>query len=119
MNFAGLPPTCPPPGHAVDALPNVFRILQGTAAAPEDWLSHAQLKKNVPPGMDPCRWASLSLCFDPKKVTKLKNLQDRTHAAALTIPADVGAHATKGNHVDFWVATGGNVATYVVNVARI
>lgn len=118
-SFAHLPPSCPPASHQSNALEEVWRLLSNAAPVTYDWLSHAQRGKPLPPGADACEWASLSLMKNPSVAKKLRNLRHLTHAARLSVPANVGAHLTNGNHVHYWADAGTNVASFVVSVARI
>lgn len=120
LKFSALPPQCPPNPRDTSALSPVYRVLSsGATAVNFDWLSHAERGEKLQPGMDPCRFASLSLFKNTSVVTKYKNLRHLTHAAELSIPAGVGAHVTKNAHVDFWCADGQSVATHVVQIVSI
>jgi len=121
LTFSELPASCPPVPRDTSAIGPVFRVLDnGNTATAYDWLSHQARGEELKPGMDPCRFASLSLFKDPSVVKKYKNLKDKTHAAELHIPADIGAHTTKKNgHVDFWCADGNLVSGYVAQVVSI
>lgn len=120
LTFSALPPQCPPHPLDTSALGPVYRVLsKGATAVAYDWLSHAARGNTLQPGMDPCRFASLSLFKNTTVVKKYKNLQHLTHAAELHIPAGVGAHKTKGAHVDFWCADGQAVASHVTQIVSI
>lgn len=119
MNFNGLPPSCPPTPHNDNELQEVWRIIQGTAPVAYDWQSHHQRGIPVPSPEKACGWASVSLTKNPKAALSLKNLKHLTHAAQLAIPAGVGAHITKKNHVDFWPAAGVNLSSFVVAVVKV
>ena len=120
LTFSGLPPSCPPVPRDSSAVGPVYRVLNGGAVATAyDWLSHEQRGQTLPTGMDRCRFASLSLFKNTAVVRKYKNLRHLTHAAELNIPADVGAHKTKGDHVDFWCADGEALSAHVTQIVSI
>jgi ribosomal protein S16 len=119
MKFAGLPPTCPPQSHETHQIGPVYRILVGAVPEENDWKSHERLGKVRPVKVDPCRWASLSLQRQIWVAASLPNFKDRTHAAELDIPAGIGAHVTKKDHVDFWCSEGRCVSQFVKRIIEI
>ncbi|MDJ0978106.1 MAG: hypothetical protein QNI87_06195 [Erythrobacter sp.] len=119
MNFSNLPPACPPEKHETNALQGVYRVLVGEEPIAYDWQTHLERGKVMPRGMDPCKWASLSLFNDTSVVRRYKNLQDCTHAAKLDIPAGSGAHQGKEKHIHFWANDNTDVTTCVVQIVEL
>lgn len=118
MKFANLPVSCPPASHDTGSVDDVWRVLDQATPVPRDWLSHTERKIPCPTPKKACTWASLSLTRNPLAQMALKNLAHCTHAARLSIPANAGAHVSRGNHVDFWAANGTVPSALVAEVKK-
>lgn len=112
-----LPDQCPPPDREMGELQQAYRVLEGSTPCANDWFSHMKRGKACPKGVDPCRWASISLQENipaVQKLLKLPNFRSATHVAVLTIPDGVGAYKKIKNHLDFWKVQAANMDDFVI-----
>jgi hypothetical protein len=101
-----LPAACPPEAAHDMACNEAYRLLPSASALTDHFESLAAKGIPMPPGMDPCRWASCSLCCDMetvRKKRKLKNLRKYTHVASMKIAVGSGMLLIRGGHIDFWM----------------
>jgi hypothetical protein len=99
-----------------------YRLLPSAPALADHFESLAAKGKQMPPGMDPCRWASCSLCCNMKvvhKKRKLKSLQKYTHVAKMKIAAGSGTLLIGGGHIDFWMYDTFDPISAIVDVTRL
>jgi hypothetical protein len=117
-----LPVECPPSDAEDVAHEVVYRFLKVGNPAPEEFYSHAKLKKPNRIGVNECSFASCSLLGDYLKyLDNLPNMRKaHTHVARLTIPQGTGKSKPKKKngtmHVDFWCFAGKTLADCVVEV---
>lgn len=71
----------------------------------EDFKSHAAQGKPVPPGVDPCRWASCSLFTVKDAAIKLLPQIRGKYSFVATLKLATGCgYMKEGNgHIDFWM----------------
>jgi len=118
-----LPVACPPETACDLARNEAYRLLPSVPALIDHFESHAAKGKPMPPDMDPCRWASCSLCGDMEAVQKklkLKSLRRSiTHVAKMKIAVGSGMLHIKGGHIDFWMYDTFDPISAIVRVTRV
>lgn len=109
-----LPELCPP-AKAIDIGIQAFRVIPLKDPTLNDFKSHAARKKPVPPGVDPCRWASCSLCVTKEQAInlagKLPKLRGQgLHIVKVKIQQGSGKSVInrRKTHIDFWPFAGFN-----------
>jgi hypothetical protein len=116
-----LPNNCPPAEAHDRALEQVFRFVPTGTPVAADFASNAAKQEPLPPGVDPCRWASCSLCADMEQVEKARKfpkLKKFQHVAKMNIPKASGlSHGTK--HIDFWMFDSFDPVGAVVEVRKL
>jgi hypothetical protein len=120
-----LPEGCPPDGADDVAYDELYRLLQGGNASPEEFVSHAARGETNRGNVGECRFRSCSLLGDYRKYLEFLPAMRKkhTHVAKLKIPTGVGASKQKAHkgavHVDFWCFKGNDLSAHVVEVVPI
>jgi hypothetical protein len=107
---------CPPNDAVSQGYETVWRYVASDPPTPDDFKSHAAAKKPLPPGQDPCRWASCSLFLsDDGSYESLPKPRKRyKYIAKISITAMCGFTKQSGIHVDFW-----RFKTFKANVQQV
>lgn len=106
-----LPAGCPTQDDGICVGKYVLRFIAGPQATPQDFLSHAALKKPRPKDIDLCSWHSCS-CWDASVaehkvlgMLALPRLRKRySHVAKMWIDEKAGRLRVKDTgHIDLWM----------------
>jgi len=118
-----LPADCPP-GTAHDGeCGEAYRLLPNKVPIAADFASNAAKQEAIPPGADPCRWASCSLFTDMdalnKTRTTFKKLRKFKYVAQVKIVAGSGRLLVENTHIDFWMFDTFDPMTSIVHVTEL
>jgi hypothetical protein len=106
--WENLPQQCPPAEAQDVAIEVAYRVVYADPPQKDDFASHAKLGKKAPESVDPCAWASCSMCTRIDRMRNFAGLpkvrgKGPTFVAKLSIPAGSGMSLKKGYHIDFWM----------------